>query len=67
MSETIQENIDKYMNSDFGNKLELARAYFLIQKYSEGYNPEEAMMKGTMYPELYRPYEKHDMFRRAEV
>ncbi len=67
MTDFIQDATNNYTHSDFGNRLELARAYFLIQKNAEGYNMEEALAKGTMFPELYRPYEKHEGFRRTEV
>ena len=39
---------------------ELAKAYVPYQQYMASYSPEEALEKGTMFPELYRPYEKHD-------
>jgi len=38
--------------------LELARAYILFQQYTESYSPEEALEKGTLFPELYRPYRR---------
>ncbi|KAB2951979.1 spore coat associated protein CotJA [Heliorestis acidaminivorans] len=40
----------------------LAEAYVLWQKYCPPfYSPTEALKKGTLFPELYRPYvkEKH--------
>lgn len=35
---------------------ELARAYIVPQEYGETFNPREALCKGTLFPELYRPY-----------
>ncbi len=39
---------------------ELAKAYVPIQKYDKQYSPEVGLMKGTIFPELYRPYKKCD-------
>ncbi|HHV63272.1 MAG TPA: spore coat associated protein CotJA [Firmicutes bacterium] len=36
---------------------ELARAYVPVQIYGERFSPAEALMRGTIFPELYRPYE----------
>lgn len=33
----------------------LAEAYVLIQSYDPGFDPTEALQKGTMFPSLYRP------------
>ncbi len=39
---------------------ELARAFFKKQKYTERFSPMQALQKGTIFPELYCPYEnKH--------
>ena len=38
--------------------LELARAYVPYQQYSKNYSPEEALNKGTYFPELWKPYRK---------
>jgi hypothetical protein len=35
---------------------ELARAYIKIQHYHERWEPLKGLMKGTIFPELYRPY-----------
>lgn len=43
--------------SHFKDK-ELARAYIPFQRAGTMYHPEDALKKGTVYPELYRPY-KH--------
>lgn len=34
----------------------LARAYIPFQKPGRLFHPEEALIKGTVYPELYSPY-----------
>lgn len=35
---------------------ELARCYVPIQEMNMVYNRREALKKGTLFPELYRPY-----------
>lgn len=37
-------------------RMRLAHAYVPYQYYSSSYSPEEALSKGTLYPELYMPY-----------
>lgn len=34
----------------------LAQAYVIWQKYGQTFTPAEALAKGTLFPELYRPY-----------
>ncbi|HHX24225.1 MAG: spore coat associated protein CotJA [Tepidanaerobacteraceae bacterium] len=34
----------------------LAEAYIPFQIYGEIFDPRTALMKGTLFPELYRPY-----------
>ncbi|MGB9679391.1 MAG: spore coat associated protein CotJA [Minisyncoccia bacterium] len=36
--------------------LKLAQAYIPLQKYVSSYPPEEAIKKGTIFPELDIPY-----------
>ncbi|MFZ5647135.1 MAG: spore coat associated protein CotJA [Bacillota bacterium] len=36
--------------------MELARAYVPYQRYGPTYLPREALEKGTLFPDLYRPY-----------
>ncbi len=38
--------------------LELARAYVPFQQFSTNYSPQEALNKGTYFPELYKPYRR---------
>ena len=42
--------------------LPLAQAYIPMQTWGEVYTPEEGTQKGTIFPDLYRPYERkgHD-------
>ncbi|MBU5438557.1 spore coat associated protein CotJA [Tissierella sp. MSJ-40] len=35
---------------------ELARAYIPFQTMNQVYDPREALKRGTLFPELYRPY-----------
>lgn len=37
--------------------VKLAQAYVPFQKLCSIYNPLEALKKGTLFPELYSPYE----------
>jgi len=41
-------------------KVELAEAYIPYQWYTTSFSPMEALMAGTMFPELVRPYEKKE-------
>ncbi|MFW5980879.1 MAG: spore coat associated protein CotJA [Halanaerobiaceae bacterium] len=36
--------------------MRLAQAYIPFQHYSEKYSLQEALQKGTLFPELWRPY-----------
>lgn len=36
--------------------MELARAYVPVQRYGPTYSPAEALQRGTLFPDLYRPY-----------
>ncbi|MGE5544694.1 MAG: spore coat associated protein CotJA [Bacillota bacterium] len=40
------------------SETELARAYIKDQQYTKRYSPMEGLQKGTIFPELYMPYEK---------
>ena len=44
-------NTGKYMN------LELATAYVPFQYYTESFSPMEALKKGTLFPELFKPHQ----------
>lgn len=38
---------------------QLARAYVPWQRYTTKWDPMEGLAKGTIFPELYRPYKSH--------
>lgn len=38
------------------NEKELARVYIKKQVINEVFSPKEALKKGTLFPELYKPY-----------
>lgn len=44
------------LNEPKKQKFRLARAYVPYQKLHKVYKPDEALLKGTMFPELYDPY-----------
>ena len=48
----------------FPEGIELARAYIPFQVYTRSFSPEEALVKGTMFPELYRPYHRRGKMHR---
>ncbi|NLC77056.1 MAG: spore coat associated protein CotJA [Clostridia bacterium] len=37
-------------------QMRLARAYVPWQRYGRTFSPREALMKGTLFPDLYFPY-----------
>lgn len=39
--------------------MQLARAYVPWQIFGRTYPPGEALMRGTLFPDLYWPYKKH--------
>lgn len=43
----------------FMNHLRLARAYIPWQRYTRKYPLAEALRKGTLYPELWFPYQRN--------
>lgn len=42
------------------SEMELARAYIKNQQYTKRFSPMEGLQKGTIFPELYMPYEKKE-------
>ncbi|NLW23115.1 MAG: spore coat associated protein CotJA [Tissierellia bacterium] len=46
------------MNRDYyyDRGKELARAYIPFQIMNQVFSPEEALIRGTLFPELYMPY-----------
>lgn len=45
-----------YMQTYDINQPKLAEAYIPFQKYVSAYPPEEGLKKGTIFPELDKPY-----------
>ncbi len=39
--------------------VELAQAYVPFQKITRMYGPEESLYKGTIFPDLYKPYKPY--------
>ncbi|MBO8128775.1 MAG: spore coat associated protein CotJA [Peptococcaceae bacterium] len=46
-------------------RIQLAEAYVPIQLYDERFCPEVALMKGTLFPSLYRPYCPEEMYSKT--
>lgn len=46
----------QYDCPDIKSPLKLAHAYIPFQKLDEVFHPNEALCKGTLFPELYMPY-----------
>ncbi|SHK50737.1 spore coat associated protein CotJA [Paramaledivibacter caminithermalis] len=50
------------MNKNYENKCtlvgkcQLARLYIINQPFGEIYSPQEALIRGTIFPDLYEPY-----------
>ncbi|NLY76667.1 MAG: spore coat associated protein CotJA [Tissierellia bacterium] len=43
---------------DRSRNMLLARAYVPFQRLNQIYSPSEALRKGTLFPELYMPYDE---------
>lgn len=43
-------------NVSYPQGLRLARAYVPVQVFIRKFEPFEGLMRGTIFPELYRPY-----------
>lgn len=50
-------NFDNY---DRNRSMQLARAYVPFQRLNQVFDPKEALMKGTLFPELYMPYKRRE-------
>lgn len=46
---------------DRGRQKQLARVYIPFQIMYQVYSPSEALMRGTLFPELFMPYKKRDL------
>lgn len=49
------EEIEKCHMPECGEDNRLAEAYVVWQKYERAFCPREALAKGTLFPELYKP------------
>jgi len=49
--------MNKTYHYDKENEWILARAYVPFQIMNQVFSPNEALKNGTLFPELYRPYE----------
>jgi hypothetical protein len=47
---------EDYEMNNYPHGLRLAQAYVPFQAYDEHYPPLKGLKKGTIFPELYRPY-----------
>lgn len=47
-------------NNQIERSWELAKAYVPFQIMGQVYNQAEALRKGTLFPELYKPYEPEE-------
>ncbi|WP_258359078.1 spore coat associated protein CotJA [Moorella sulfitireducens (nom. illeg.)] len=54
VTRSLGEN--KVEKQSFGG-YELARAYVPWQRYTNRWDPMEGLVQGTIFPELYRPYQ----------
>ena len=48
--------MDKAMHANFPECIQLAHAYVPWQTYEKAFTPPEALMKGTLFPELWGVY-----------
>jgi len=56
----------KYEEKEYKNpEYRLAKAYVPYQKMCKVYDLKEALCKGTLFLELYMPYEIHDRKKRC--
>ena len=46
----------KNINFNYPVTINLATAYVPQQIYQEHFSPQEGLRKGTIFPELYKPY-----------
>lgn len=51
-------NIPNYQSNLNMTKLQLAKAYVPYQQYQNLYTVDEALYRGTIFKDLYQPYQK---------
>lgn len=56
MSDRTRDYNDRDYYDGIHPDMKLARAYVPFQIYDMSYRPSVALSKGTLFPELYRPY-----------
>ncbi|SNX54859.1 spore coat associated protein CotJA [Thermoanaerobacterium sp. RBIITD] len=59
----MYEYNNPYIESYDMSQKGLAEAYIPIQKYVSAYPPEQGLMRGTIFPELDKPYVEEKMRR----
>lgn len=53
---------NEYSIPHMGPQFKLARAYIPYQVFGKVYEPMKALMRGTIFPELYETYPKKERF-----
>ncbi len=51
------EEEKQYVSGFEMDRVRLAHAYIPYQQYTDHYTPARALKQGTLYPELYMPYQ----------
>ncbi len=51
-----EEQVKLKQNKNEIKNVELAQAYVPFQKLNRIFGPEESLSKGTIFPDLYKPY-----------
>jgi hypothetical protein len=54
--DTMDMKIEMPAQCGVEGRMQLAHAYVLWQTYDNAFCPQEALMKGTLFPELYGVY-----------
>ena len=54
------------MQGNFPRNAMYGHCYVMNQTLNKTYSPEEALKKGTLYPELYSPYSPGDSMKEIE-
>ncbi|SJZ30495.1 spore coat associated protein CotJA [Selenihalanaerobacter shriftii] len=52
------KNKNKNLKLSYSHDSRLAQAYVPYQMYDEIFYPEEALERGTLFPDLYFPYQR---------
>lgn len=54
----MKKEQDKASVQWYEKRMRLAEVYIPIQEYKKIFDPQEALKRGTIFPDLYRPYRK---------